>query len=154
MTSIQSSLPILMADDDADDREMARESFSESRLSNPLRFVEDGEQLLDYLHKRGRFGRDAPRPGLILLDLNMPRMDGREALREIKKDPDLRMIPVVVLTTSKSEEDIVRSYDLGANSFITKPVTFAGLVDVMKGLGHYWFEMVELPPNGSNGSRR
>ena len=140
-------ITILLADDDADDRMMAAEALAESRLANDLRFVEDGEELMDYLHRRGRFSdpSDAPRPGLILLDLNMPRKDGREALSEIKSDPELRKIPVVVLTTSQAEEDIYRTYDLGVNSFITKPVMFESMVAVMKALGKYWFEIVELP---------
>lgn len=140
-------ITILIADDDADDRMMASEALEESRLANDLRFVEDGEELLDYLYHRGRFAAEgaAPRPGLILLDLNMPRKDGREALREIKGDPALRSIPIVVLTTSKAEEDIYRTYDLGVNSFITKPVQFESLVEVMRALGKYWFEIVELP---------
>jgi CheY-like chemotaxis protein len=139
---------ILMADDDPDDRDLARTAMEESRLANELRFVEDGEELIDYLGRRGRYAdpKDSPRPGLILLDLNMPRKDGREALREIKRDPALRQIPVVVLTTSKAEEDILRSYDLGANCFITKPVTFEGLVEVVKILDKHWFQLVELPP--------
>ena len=138
---------ILMADDDPDDRMLAKEAFEECRLSNDLRFVEDGEELVDYLHCRGKFAdpNDSPRPGLILLDLNMPRKDGREALGEIKSDPALRCIPIVVLTTSKAEEDILRSYDLGVNSFIVKPVSFEGLVEVVKTLGKYWFQIVELP---------
>lgn len=144
---------ILMADDDPDDRLLAAEALRESRLANELRFVEDGEQLLDYLHRRGPWADPAasPRPGVILLDLNMPRMDGREALAEIKAHPELRRIPVVVLTTSRAEADVLRSYDLGANSFITKPVTFAGLVDAMRVLGRYWIEIVELPPAGGEG---
>jgi CheY-like chemotaxis protein len=126
---------------------MAGEALAESRLANDLRLVEDGEELMDYLHRRGRYSdpADAPRPGLILLDLNMPRKDGREALMEIKQDPELRKIPVVVLTTSQAEEDIYRTYDLGVNSFITKPVMFESLVNVMRTLGKYWFEIVELP---------
>ncbi|MFY0529003.1 response regulator [Archangium gephyra] len=138
---------ILMADDDMDDREFARTAMQESRLMNELRFVEDGEELLDYLYRRGAYAdpKSSPRPGLILLDLNMPRKDGREALREIKSDPALRQIPVVVLTTSKAEEDILRSYDLGANCFISKPVTFDGLVEVVKILDKHWFQIVELP---------
>jgi len=138
---------ILMADDDDEDRTMTKEALREARMANELRFVVDGEDLMDYLHQRGAYGdgADAPRPGIILLDLNMPRKDGREALAEIKSDPDLRQIPVVVLTTSKAEEDILRTYDLGVNSFITKPVTFAGLVDVVQGFSRYWFEIVELP---------
>jgi CheY-like chemotaxis protein len=140
------SITILMADDDADDRLMAREALEEAGLTNVMKFVEDGEELLDYLRQSGAYADpdSAPRPGLILLDLNMPRMDGREALREIKADPELRRIPVVVLTTSKAEEDILRTYDLGVNSFITKPVTFEGLVEVMKHLAHYWFELVQV----------
>jgi CheY-like chemotaxis protein len=139
---------ILMADDDADDRYFTQSAMQESRLANELRCVEDGEELLDYLHRRGRYAdpKDSPRPGLILLDLNMPRKDGREALREIKADPSLRLIPIVVLTTSKAEQDILRSYNLGANCFITKPVTFEGLVDVVKVLDKHWFQIVELPP--------
>ncbi|HIE05334.1 MAG TPA: response regulator [bacterium (Candidatus Stahlbacteria)] len=138
-----------MAEDDEDDRQMAKEALQESRLANHLRFVFDGEELMDYLYHRGRYADPAssPRPGLILLDLNMPRKDGREALREIKSDPELRRIPVVVLTTSDAEEDIIRSYDLGVNSFIKKPVTFSGMVEIMKALGNYWFQIVELPPN-------
>lgn len=138
---------ILIADDDDDDRMLACDALAESRLANKVYCVTDGEDLMDYLQHRGKYTppAEAPRPGLILLDLNMPKKDGREALREIKSDPDLRQIPVVVLTTSKAEEDILRSYDTGASSFISKPMTFAGLVDLMKGLGQYWFEMVDLP---------
>jgi CheY-like chemotaxis protein len=138
----------LLADDDEEDRMLAADALEESRVVNDLRFVADGDELLDYLYRRGRFSdpESAPSPGLILLDLNMPRKDGREALREIKADPDLRRIPIVVLTTSKAEEDIYRTYDLGANSFITKPVSFDGLVSVMRDIGRYWIEIVELPP--------
>ncbi|MCC6422134.1 MAG: response regulator [Phycisphaerales bacterium] len=145
---IPKPITILLADDDPDDRLMTREALEESRLMNDFRWVADGESLLDYLRREGEYAAPdaAPRPGLILLDLNMPRKDGREALREIKANAELRSIPIVVLTTSKAEEDIYRTYDLGVNSFITKPVTFAGLVDVMKALGRYWFEIVELPP--------
>jgi CheY-like chemotaxis protein len=141
-----------MADDDADDRQMTKEAFEESYLHNDLRFVEDGVELLDYLKRRGRYSDPAtsPRPGLILLDLNMPKKDGREALQEIKSDPALRNIRVVVLTTSKAEEDILRSYDLSAASYITKPVTFGSLIEVVRTLGKYWLEIVELPGE-SNG---
>jgi CheY-like chemotaxis protein len=136
-----------MADDDADDRMLTRDALEESRVMNDLYFVEDGEELMDYLNRRGKYAdpAPAPRPGLILLDLNMPRKDGREALREIKADPNLRRIPIVIMTTSKAEEDVYRSYDLGANSFITKPVTFERLVELMRTLGQYWIEFVELP---------
>ncbi len=138
---------ILMADDDADDRLLTQEALGESRVLNDLRFVEDGEELMDYLLHAGKYADPelAPKPGLILLDLNMPKKDGREALLEIKANPRLRRIPVVVMTTSKTEEDIFRSYDLGASSFITKPVTFAGLVELMRTMGQYWIEFVELP---------
>jgi CheY-like chemotaxis protein len=140
-------ITILVADDDPDDCLMVKESFEEERVANPLHFVKDGEELMDYLKRRGDFKdmEDIPLPGLILLDLNMPRKDGREALREIKSDPDLRIIPVVVFTTSKAEEDIYRTYDLGVNSFISKPVTFEGLKGIIKTVTKYWLEIVELP---------
>jgi CheY-like chemotaxis protein len=147
--TFNSRLPItiLLADDDDEDRLMTQEALAESRLANDLRFALDGEDLMDYLLHRGRHANptDSPVPGLILLDLNMPKKDGREALAEIKADPALRKIPVVVLTTSRAEEDIFRAYDLGVSSFITKPVTFEGLVDAMKVLTEYWFEIVVLP---------
>lgn len=141
------SIEILVADDDAEDRMLIRDALYESRLKNGLQFVEDGEELLDYLHNKGKFTdkEKFPRPGIILLDLNMPKKDGREALKEIKQDPKLRTIPIVVLTTSKAEEDILKTYNLGVSSFITKPVTFEGLVQVMRTLNKYWFEIVELP---------
>lgn len=140
-------IKILMADDDADDRFMAQEALDEAKLKNELFFVQDGEELMDFLLHRGRYSdpQTSPRPGLILLDLNMPRKSGREALQEIKSHPELRRIPIVVLTTSKAEEDILKTYDLGVNSFITKPVSFDGLVEVMKTISKYWFEIVILP---------
>ena len=136
-----------MADDDEDDRLLTQDALAESRVLNELHFVEDGVELLEYLERRGKFEdkTTSPRPGLILLDLNMPRMDGREALEAIKANPNLKGIPVVILTTSKQEEDMVKGYNLGAASYITKPVTFDGLVDLMKTLGKYWVEFVELP---------
>jgi CheY-like chemotaxis protein len=148
MTKDHHPMTILMADDDLEDQMLVRDAWAESRLNNDLRFVNDGEQLMDYLFRRGAYAKpaDSPRPGIILLDLNMPKKDGREALEEIKQDPDLRQIPVVVLTSSKAEEDIVCSYDLGVGGFITKPVTFEGLVEAIKALGRYWIEIVELPP--------
>jgi CheY-like chemotaxis protein len=137
---------ILLAEDDDDDFFLTRRALEENRLRNQVTRVEDGEQLLDYLRHQGSYSQDRPpQPSLILLDLNMPRKDGREALREIKSDPKLKHIPIVVLTTSRAEEDVIRSYQWGVNSFITKPVTFQGLVDAMKALGCYWFEVVELP---------
>lgn len=139
---------LLMADDDAEDREFTYDALRAAGLLNDIRFATDGQDLMDYLRREGDYADpavDAPRPGVILLDLNMPKKDGREALAEIKASESLRTIPVVVLTTSKDEEDIVRSYDVGVNSFITKPVTFAGLVEAMKAFQRYWFELVELP---------
>jgi CheY-like chemotaxis protein len=143
----QPTVRILLADDDDDDCMLTREALAESRLLSELYVVRDGEELLDYLYHRGKYANpnSFPRPGLILLDLNMPKKDGREALREIKNDPQLRQIPVIILTTSKAEEDIYHTYDLGANSFIIKPMNFESLVEVMRTIGKYWFEIVELP---------
>jgi CheY-like chemotaxis protein len=141
------SIVILVADDDAEDRMLVKDALDESRLANQVHFVEDGEELMDYLRNQGKYSDKTkyPSPGLILLDLNMPRKDGREAVKEIKSDPNLRIIPIVVLTTSKAEEDILKTYDLGVSSFITKPVTFSSMVEIMRTLGKYWFEIVELP---------
>jgi CheY-like chemotaxis protein len=135
---------ILLADDDEDDRMMTQQAFERHRLANDFYTVNDGEELMDFLRRRGKHAH-APRPGLILLDLNMPRKDGREALKEIKADPELRIIPVVVLTTSSEEEDILKSYNLGANSYVTKPVGFESLVKIVGTLGTYWFQVVTLP---------
>jgi len=151
MTRDKNTIPItiLICDDDEDDRMLSKQALEEAHVSNDVRFVEDGEQLLDYLYQRGEYAGEtgmAPRPGLILLDLNMPKMDGREALKLIKGDKTLHDIPIVVLTTSGLDQDIVRSYQLGVNSFIKKPVTFSGLVEAMNVLGRYWLEIVELPP--------
>jgi CheY-like chemotaxis protein len=153
-TAAHSSITILLADDDEDDRLLAADALKRSRLINDVRFVVDGEDLMHYLRGHGAYapgGTPAPRPGLILLDLNMPKKDGREALSEIKSDPELRRIPVVVLTTSKADEDIVRTYDLGVNSFVSKPVTFDGLSTVMQTLARYWFDLVELPEENGHG---
>jgi CheY-like chemotaxis protein len=145
--SVAKPVVILIADDDAEDRMLVKEALEESRLINDIRFVEDGEELMDYLHNKGKFAdkQQYPKPGLILLDLNMPKKDGREALKEIKADPALRIVPTVVLTTSKAEEDVLKTYNLGVSSFITKPVTFRSLVEIMQTLSKYWFEIVELP---------
>jgi CheY-like chemotaxis protein len=147
MSDASKAKVVLMAEDDSDDRLLVKDAMAEGRWEGDLRFVENGEDLLDYLRHRGKYSQPAaaPRPGLILLDLNMPRKDGREALREIKADAELRRIPVVVLTTSKAGTDIGHMYDLGANSFISKPVQFEALVNVMRVLGQYWFDTVELP---------
>lgn len=147
MAQQEGMITILMADDDEDDRLMCKDALEEARVANRLFFVKDGEELMSYLYHRDEYTdiKKSPRPGLILLDLNMPKKDGREALKEIKEDPSLRQIPIVVMTTSKAEEDIYRTYDLGVNSFITKPVSFESLVDVMKTIEKYWFKIVDLP---------
>lgn len=152
---IKSEVPILVADDDRDDRQMIKEAMEESRLLNAIHFVNDGEELMDYLHHKGKFEDQSryPLPGLILLDLNMPKKDGREALREIKSHPKLKQIPIVVLTTSKAEEDVFRTYNLGVNSYVTKPVIFSSLVKVITDLGRYWFEIVELPSHPEGNSK-
>ncbi|WP_225322984.1 response regulator [Synechococcus sp. RSCCF101] len=139
---------ILLADDDEDDRLLIWDALAQNRVPNKLKCVGDGEELLAYLRHKGAYqdAETSPRPDLILLDLNMPRMDGRDALRCIKADPDLRRIPVVVLTTSQAEEDILKTYDLGVSSFITKPIGFDRLVSMMADLGNYWFNLVSLPP--------
>jgi CheY-like chemotaxis protein len=147
MEKQKSSIILLVADDDPDDRLMTQEALQESYLLNNIYFVEDGEELMNYLNHKGKYSdpSTSPRPGIILLDLNMPRKDGREALKEIKSDENLKSIPVIILTTSKAEEDVLRSYDLGVNCFITKPVTFTGLMEVTRSIGKYWFEIVQLP---------
>jgi CheY-like chemotaxis protein len=138
---------ILLADDDPDDRAMTRKALEKNRLADDFYTVADGVELMDFLHHRGRYAPPAlsPVPGLILLDLNMPKKDGREALAEIKSDSTLRRIPVVVITTSQAEEDVLRAYDLGSNSFISKPITLLGLAEAMLVLGQYWFQIVTLP---------
>lgn len=153
MTAEKKKCTILVADDDPDDRLLLEDALTETHLGDNIYFVEDGEELLDYLLGQGKYTEPNthPRPDLILLDLNMPRKDGREALKEIKSTPKLRQIPIVVLTTSKAEEDIYSTYDLGVNSFISKPVSFEGLVELMEKLGMYWFDTVKLPVSKSPG---
>ena len=147
----QRPITILVADDDPDDRMMIEDAFSENRIANEIEFVEDGEQLMAYLRREEPFAhlKNQPYPGIILLDLNMPKKDGREALRELKADSELCRIPVVVLTTSQAEEDIVRTYGLGVSSFITKPVSFEGLVEAVQVICQYWIQIVALPPECS-----
>jgi two-component system, response regulator len=148
MTASGHRIFILVADDDADDRFLIQDAFKENGIDHDLRFVEDGEQLMAYLRREGEYSHlaSSPYPSLVLLDLNMPKKDGREALAEIKNDPNLYRIPVVILTTSNAEEDILRSYGLGASSFITKPVVFNDLLILTKTLTQYWIDLVELPP--------
>lgn len=137
---------ILMADDDLDDKMLMKEALEENSFLNKIHFVDDGEELMLYLYKRGKY-RSVPtfRPGMILLDLNMPKIDGREALKIIKSDTDLKRIPVVIYTTSKSEDDVISTYDLGVNSFICKPVGYDQLVEIARQIGNYWFRIVTLP---------
>lgn len=140
-------VPILMADDDEDDQMLTKDAFEEGRLSNPLFFVKDGLELLDFLRNQGAFTDKSkyPRPGLVLLDLNMPRMDGKQVLKIIKSDPDLKTIPIVILTTSQQESEIAQTYASGANSFIVKPVRFEDMVGTLRVLGEYWLSIVRLP---------
>jgi CheY-like chemotaxis protein len=140
-------IKIVMAEDDLEDQMLVRKAFTRSRAVNDISFVDDGEELMQYVRNEGAYAEATP-PDIILLDLNMPRKDGREVLEELKKDPKLRAIPVVVLTTSDADEDILRSYRLGANSYIQKPVTFEKMVEIVDGLGQYWLGIVKLPPNG------
>ena len=144
-----SQVSILIADDDADDRDLVRDAFNECQVGCPLHFVHDGEDLMAYLTRRAPF-TDAgqyPMPGLILLDLNMPRKDGLEVLEDIARYPHLRQIPVVILTTSSEAEDVTASYQAGVNSFITKPASYDGLLNVVRTLEKYWLGIVELPEN-------
>jgi CheY-like chemotaxis protein len=138
---------LLIAEDDPDDRQWIQEALVETHALVEIHFVEDGEDLMDYLYHRGKYKSTSTLsyPGLILLDLNMPKKDGREALKDIKSDPRLRHIPIVILTTSKSKEDVFRTYDLGANSVILKPLKYSGYLDILRTLRQYWFEMIELP---------
>lgn len=137
-----------MADDDPDDQILLQEALKENNIPNSIWFVENGEELLDFLNKKGKFeGHQDVTPGLILLDLNMPKMDGRQALKLVKGDPQLKKIPVVVLTTSRADSDILECYDLGVNSFISKPVNFKDLVEVTREISNYWLGTVSLPEN-------
>ncbi len=149
MSNIVDPVKILVADDDPDDRMLIKEALSEVRIANEVDFVEDGRDLLDYLRRDGKFSslNGSAKPSLILLDLNMPRKTGHEALKDIRNDPALRRIPVVVLTTSSADEDVIRTYDLGVNSFIKKPVTFEGLIEALRTTTEYWFQIVCLPSN-------
>lgn len=147
MTREKCAVSILLAEDDEDDYILIRDALKESRVVNDFHWVKDGEELMDYLLQQGSYKdpTKSPKPCIILLDLNMPKKTGREALREIKSHPILHTIPVIILTTSQAEEDIIRSYDLGANSYIRKPVNFLDFVETIKMLGKYWFEIVKLP---------
>ncbi len=145
MNKLNNKVTILMADDDPDDQMLLQEALKENNIPNSVCFVENGEELIEFLHKRGKFEGVELLPGLILLDLNMPKMDGRQALKLLKADPILKKIPIVVLTTSRADSDILECYDLGVNSFISKPVNFAELVDITREISHYWLGTVTLP---------
>lgn len=148
-----STMTILMAEDDSDDRLLAEEAVTDAAFPGELKFGGDGEELIDYLRRRGRFKGTASGPSLILRDLNMPRKAGHEALEAIKADPDLRTIPVVVLTTYRTERHIARSYSLGVNSYITKPTSFDSLINSARILVNYWLQTVRLPPGSSQSSQ-
>lgn len=136
---------ILLVEDNPGDVRLTQEALKESKIRNNLHIVTDGEAALQYLRKTGPYGKE-PRPDLVLLDLNLPKKDGREVLGEIKKDPDLKRIPVVILTTSKAEEDIFKSYDNHANCYITKPVDFSQFLKVVRQIEDFWLTIVKLPP--------
>lgn len=136
---------ILLAEDNPGDVLLTKEAFAEAKIKNNINVATDGEETLDYLYKRGRF-EDAATPDLILLDLNMPKKDGREVLEEIKKDDKLRRIPVVILTSSQAEQDVVKTYDLHANSYVLKPVDLGKFAEIVSAIESFWFSVVVLPP--------
>jgi len=140
----QAPIDVLLVEDDPGDVLMTREAFEENKVANRLAVVSDGVAALQYLRREGEFA-DAPRPDLVLLDLNLPRMDGREVLAEMKSDEELRKIPVVVLTTSEAEEDVLRSYSLHANAYVTKPVDFARFIEVVRQIDDFFVSVVRLP---------
>jgi CheY-like chemotaxis protein len=139
-------IEVLLVEDDEGDVVITREALAEGKVINRLHVVGDGVEALDYLRRQGPHG-DATKPDLVLLDLNLPRMDGRQVLEEIKSDPELRRIPVVVLTTSAADEDILASYDLHANAYVTKPVDFDRFVDVIRSIDDFFISVVQLPPS-------
>ncbi len=138
---------ILMAEDSPSDADLAREAFKNGRILNELAIVPDGVEAMLYMRKEGQYA-SVPRPDLIVLDLNMPRKDGREVLAELKEDPSFRYIPVVILTTSEDETDVLRSYELQASCYVTKPMDFDKFLEVSKQIKEFFFSVVTLPPNG------
>jgi CheY-like chemotaxis protein len=140
---------ILLAEDDPGDQELTRRALEEGKIPNELHIVKDGEEALDYLFRRGKYANPttSPRPDLVLLDLNMPKIDGRQVLQRLRADASLRRLAVVIFTTSQHEEDVIRTYDLGANSYITKPMEFQQFIQVIKALEAYWFQIVVLSPH-------
>lgn len=141
-------IEILLVEDNPGDADLAREALEHSKILNRLSVVDDGEKALDFVRRNGKYAQ-APRPDLILLDLNLPRKNGREVLAEIKSDEDLKRIPVVILTASKDEEDILKSYNLHANCYITKPIDLHQFVRVVRAIEDFWLTIVKLPPNGA-----
>ncbi len=140
-------VPVLLVEDDPEDIEIAERAFKKGKIANPLYTVRDGEEAMEFLRHKGRYGQPeaAPRPGLILLDLNLPRLDGREVLKLIKKDADLHRVPVVVLTTSSEEADVLGCYDDGANTYVTKPVEFQKFLQAVITIGEYWLCIAVIP---------
>lgn len=138
------SIDILLAEDNPGDADLAKEALEESKLKNRLYIVSDGQEALDFLHKKGKY-QDVPRPDLMLLDLNMPRVDGREVLKIVKEDEDLRSIPIVILTTSRADEDILKSYNLHANCYISKPLDLDKFIEVVNNIENFWISIVTLP---------
>ncbi len=143
----EQEISILIAEDEEDQRILIQEAMLQARIMNTIHFVEDGVELLDFLYARNKYesNKNKKHPHLILLDLNMPKIDGRKALEVIKNDANLKAIPMIVMTASTAEYDISLSYNLGANSYISKPIDFTGIVEIMKQIGHYWFKVVLLP---------
>jgi CheY-like chemotaxis protein len=140
------TMTILIADDDADDRMFLEQAMRQNGYDQGIQFVEDGEDLMDYLRRQGRYNdMNAPWPNMLILDLNMPRKNGFQALSEIKDDPKLRRLPVIVMTTSSADEDVIKTYNLGVNSFVTKPFNFNRLVEMVGTLKTYWMDTVKLP---------
>jgi len=148
MSEALTQIRIHMCDDDPDDQLLVSDALEEARLGNPIDFTTNGKELLQYLNREDKYSHliDQPLPGLILLDLNMPVMDGREVLSKLKQHDKFRSIPIIILTTSKAEADIARTYDMGVNSFIMKPVSFDSLVEMIRSVTDYWFHLVSLPP--------
>jgi len=145
MTDGRSPIEILLVEDNPGDERLTREALKEGKVYHKLHWAKDGVEAMDFLQRRGKH-RDAPRPDIILLDLNLPKKDGREVLLEIKQDPELRAIPVVILTTSQAEEDVLRSYDLHANCYVTKPVDLEKFIVVVQSIDRFWLTVVTLPP--------
>ena len=146
MENIRNNPTILIAEDDKDDRILLKEAFAENSLSTPLFFVRDGEEVMDFLYRRGPYETNSEIPDLILLDLNLPKKDGREVLKELKADPVLKKIPVIVFSTSNSTHDISNCYELGASCYMTKPQTFKDLIDAIQKIAIFWFNLVEFAP--------